>query len=168
MTNQFNYCSEGWAMRCSWAQSKQCNCACAGQNHGKKSIGRNTENTRFRIPNKINLPASKGKIIGLRIANQPGDHRLPVVYFDGEFLDPRYSQQTNNHSPDGFEWGYCGSGPSQLALAIALRICKNGNDALREYQDFKHENITGLDKAGFKLELSEVKKWFKNKLKNNS
>ena len=23
-----------------------------------------------------------------------------------------------NHSPTGFEWGYCGSGPAQLALAL--------------------------------------------------
>jgi hypothetical protein len=31
-------------------------------------------------------------------------------------LDPRLDLY--NHSPNGFEWGYSGSGPAQLALAI--------------------------------------------------
>jgi hypothetical protein len=32
-------------------------------------------------------------------------------------LDPRLDLR--NHSPTGFEWGYGGSGPAQLALALA-------------------------------------------------
>lgn len=32
-------------------------------------------------------------------------------------LDPRFDLA--NHSPTGFEWGYGGSGPAQLALALA-------------------------------------------------
>lgn len=32
-------------------------------------------------------------------------------------LDPRFDLR--QHSPDGFEWGYGGSGPAQLALALA-------------------------------------------------
>lgn len=43
-----------------------------------------------------------------------------VVYADGEPLDPKPSQKVFNHSPDGFNWGYGGSGPSQLSLAILL------------------------------------------------
>ncbi len=35
-------------------------------------------------------------------------------------LDPEPSRKIRNHSPDGFEWGYGGSGPAQLALAILL------------------------------------------------
>lgn len=31
-------------------------------------------------------------------------------------LQPRYDLA--NHSPDGFSWGYVGSGPSQLAIAM--------------------------------------------------
>lgn len=33
-------------------------------------------------------------------------------------LDPRHDLR--NHSPDGFEWGYGGSGPAQLALALCI------------------------------------------------
>jgi len=38
------------------------------------------------------------------------------VYAGTKPLDPR--NRVRNHSPDGFEWGYGGSGPAQLALAI--------------------------------------------------
>lgn len=44
-----------------------------------------------------------------------------VTVKDGEDvrrLDPRFDLR--NHSPDGFSWGYHGSGPSQLALAILV------------------------------------------------
>lgn len=44
------------------------------------------------------------------------------VYLDGELLHPSTSLQVINHSPDGFSWGYSGSGPSQLALAIAIEL----------------------------------------------
>jgi len=33
-------------------------------------------------------------------------------------LPPRHD--VRNHSPDGFEWGYGGSGPAQLSLALAI------------------------------------------------
>jgi len=39
-----------------------------------------------------------------------------TVTVDGAPLDPR--ADLVNHSPDGFAWGYPGSGPAQLALAI--------------------------------------------------
>ena len=32
-------------------------------------------------------------------------------------LNPRHD--SGNHSPTGLEWGYSGSGPAQLALALA-------------------------------------------------
>ena len=38
------------------------------------------------------------------------------VTVDGVPLNPRLDLR--NHSPTGLEWGYCGSGPAQLALAI--------------------------------------------------
>jgi hypothetical protein len=42
-----------------------------------------------------------------------------------------------NHSPAGFEWGYGGSGPAQLALALLMDATGNKGLALRHYQDFK-------------------------------
>ena len=43
------------------------------------------------------------------------------VWWGQEGLHPRKSLAVYNHSPDGFAWGYGGSGPAQLALAILLR-----------------------------------------------
>lgn len=69
-----------------------------------------------------------------------GDADTRTVYLDGHYLDPGPSQKYHNHSPDGYNWGYCGSGPSQLALAIMLKLIGNAGN----YQDFKFEVIAAL------------------------
>lgn len=58
---------------------------------------------------------------------------------DGETteLSPAASQHLRNHSPDGFQWGYGGSGPAQLALALLLDVTGNPELAQSCYQDFK-------------------------------
>ena len=56
---------------------------------------------------------------------------------DGEALYPGRSQKVVNHSPDGYEWGYGGSGPAQLALAILLDHTDDEQRATRHYQAFK-------------------------------
>lgn len=63
-----------------------------------------------------------------------------MVLIDGKQLSPGPSQQYYNHSPDGFNWGYGGSGPAQLALAIMLRL----NGKPDGYQDFKQLVIAKL------------------------
>ena len=50
-----------------------------------------------------------------------------------------------NHSPTGFAWGYRGSGPAQLALAICADALGNDDHALRVYQDVKDRLIAPLD-----------------------
>lgn len=58
---------------------------------------------------------------------------------DGELteLSPVPSQKLYNHSPDGFQWGYGGSGPAQLALAILLDVTGDPETTSRYSQDFK-------------------------------
>lgn len=76
-----------------------------------------------------------------------------VVYLDGEYLSPKHSQGIFNHSSDGFAIGYNGSGPSQLALAVLLKICDKGI-AVSQYKQFREEVIAKLDKnSGFKIEI---------------
>lgn len=65
------------------------------------------------------------------------------VTIHGNLLLPDDSQKVYNHSPDGFNWGYGGSGPAQLALAILMRFCK-ANEALRLHQMFKWDVIAKL------------------------
>ena len=62
---------------------------------------------------------------------------LDEVYLDGERLTPGESQKIINHSPDGFQWGYGGSGPSQLALAVFVKLTGKPG----AYQKFKWDVI---------------------------
>jgi Family of unknown function (DUF6166) len=52
-----------------------------------------------------------------------------------------------NHSPDGFEWGYTGSGPAQLALAILADATGNDDLAVVLHQQFKFTHIAGLRRS---------------------
>lgn len=68
------------------------------------------------------------------------------VYVNGHKLDPKPSQKRHNHSPDGFMWGYEGSGPAQLALAVMMQMLEGSPDADRisEYQRFKSDVIAQI------------------------
>ena len=70
------------------------------------------------------------------------------VFLNGQPLKPERSQKIRNHSPDGFAWGYSGSGPAQLALAILLELIPEPNARLT-YQAFKNELIARLPQADF-------------------
>lgn len=58
------------------------------------------------------------------------------IYVNGTKVSLNDSLKVRNHSPDGFEWGYGGSGPSQAALAICLHLFDR-NVAESLYMDFK-------------------------------
>jgi Family of unknown function (DUF6166) len=64
------------------------------------------------------------------------------VTVDGKPLSPRLDLR--NHSPDGFEWNYGGSGPAQLALAVLADCLGDDKKALELYQDFKWAVIAKL------------------------
>jgi len=84
----------------------------------------------------------------------PGEMNWQVTV-DGKRLNPRHDLR--NHSPDGFAWGYGGSGPAQLALAI-LADCTDDETAQKYYQDFKFAVIGVLAQdKGFELTEAEVK-----------
>lgn len=66
------------------------------------------------------------------------------VTVDGRKLNPRLDLRC--HSPAEFEWGYGGSGPAQLALAILADHLGNDEEALNLYQRFKWAVIANLPK----------------------
>lgn len=69
-----------------------------------------------------------------------------------------------NHSPTGFEWGYAGSGPAQLALAILIDATADQETTMRLYQRFKAEIIAPIPRGGFEITKSQVLDWVeKNK-----
>lgn len=71
-----------------------------------------------------------------------------VMVFDGSLTAPIYPlpprADLRNHSPDGFEWGYAGSGPSQLALALCADVLGNDERAVSVYMDFKSKVIVPI------------------------
>ncbi len=77
----------------------------------------------------------------------------PIVTVDGEPLDPRLDLY--NHNPTGFEWGCCGSGPAQLALAI-LADHLDDMQALNLHQRFKWAVIAGLPRHRWILTSGDI------------
>ena len=82
------------------------------------------------------------------------------VQINGEYLDPRPSQRIANHSPDGFNWSYGGSGPAQLALSICMKFLPL-EEAQSVYQSFKFSTVAGWPKTDLQIVLNfkeEIKK----------
>jgi len=68
------------------------------------------------------------------------------LYVNDVFISPKRSQKVWNHSPDGFNIGYHGSGPAQTALAILMCFTIDNNDlAVRLHQDFKREFVANWE-----------------------
>ncbi|OZC01498.1 hypothetical protein BSZ36_17310 [Rubricoccus marinus] len=62
------------------------------------------------------------------------------------------------HSPTGFEWGYGGSGPADLARSILLALLDEPTaDAL--YQRFKQDVVTTVPEAGGVLRAADIRAW---------
>ncbi len=76
------------------------------------------------------------------------------VTVDGRRLNPRLDLW--NHSPTGFEWGYGGSGPAQLALAILADHCGDDEQALNFYQRFKWAVIAELPHREWTLNSEDI------------
>ena len=64
---------------------------------------------------------------------------------DQEQLTPDRSLELANHNPSGFEWGYSGSGPAQLALVPLLDYTDDEDVALVEYMKFETEVVSQLE-----------------------
>jgi hypothetical protein len=93
------------------------------------------------------------------VPNIHGNHETREVTVDGRTLNPRVSQKLRNHSPDGFMWGYHGSGPAQLALSVLLLVADE-DFALRNYQAYKSDVIAMFNQyEDFDLDTEMVRAW---------
>lgn len=70
------------------------------------------------------------------------------VWLNGRRLSPGRSQKVWNHSPDGFNWSYGGSGPAQLALAVLLEYFDQ-DKAVQLHQHFKRDFVAGFPAGDF-------------------
>jgi hypothetical protein len=80
-----------------------------------------------------------------------------VVEEDGQFTGLDYRNDLRNHSPDGVEWGYGGSGPAQLALALAADVLGDDEKAQEVYQRLKFKLIGGLPHEGWVLTEARIR-----------
>ena len=87
---------------------------------------------------------------------------VEVVVGDRVVLLPlKPSLQIAEHSPEGFNWGYEGSVPAQLALGILYEV--TGNVALsREYYPlFKIDHVSQWSEH-WEMRESEVLEWLRD------
>ena len=116
---------------------------------------------------------------GLRLV-VPGEARPPQDSFDVRILPEREALSGDpddvvlwrtregtahasvphvvRHSPTGIEWGYLGSGPSDLALSV-LAALADEQAARALYQRFKAEVVARVPEKGGVLRAAEVRAW---------
>lgn len=74
-------------------------------------------------------------------------------------LDWETTLLVRNHSPAGLNWGYGGSGPAQLALAMLLDWFEDVGFAVAYYQRFKTAFIAPIDRDEFRISGAELRAW---------
>lgn len=111
---------------------------------------------RTKDPNPVCVKLLSGSIIGLRA---DGNAQATICYGSALFslLNPRLDLR--KHSPDGFEWGYNGSGPAQFSLAILAYVTKDDAYACTFYQDFKDDVIARQRGEAITLPIKDVLQW---------
>jgi len=65
------------------------------------------------------------------------------------------------HSPDGFNWGYGGSGPADLAFSILWDLLGE-EPSLGLYQEFKRHFVAKWE-SNWEINSKEIKDWIKEK-----
>lgn len=85
-----------------------------------------------------------------------------VVELDNESYHTKLSLEKSleiaKHSPDGFQWGYSGSGPAQLAAAILYEITDDVELSRSYYELFKHDHVSQWEDT-FEISEFEVRIW---------
>jgi hypothetical protein len=74
---------------------------------------------------------------------------------------PPLRRDEARHSPAGFNWGYSGSGPAELARAVLIACCPD-DDFVRQpyvYQSFKAVYVSVIRTEAWALRRSEVRRW---------
>ena len=87
-----------------------------------------------------------------------------ILLFRDEFGDivTNVKHKWIAHSPNGFEWGYKGSGPSDLALNILLEFVDK-DIAWKLHHLFKDDFIVEMPIKGGTISSRQVKQWLEAK-----
>jgi hypothetical protein len=174
-------CGKGWSRRCAAAKGKKCRCRCGGENHGAarregEDGSRRTSdeelyygfddrgNPEKRAPRR--LLAGSEKIERVIFSRSPvGRAIVELIYSDRAGTWP-LAHRYQRHSPDGFEFGYGGSGPAECALNLLAMFIPVKEATTREtsYQDFKFKFIGAIpQETGGALDADEIRNWIRDR-----
>lgn len=119
--------------------------------------GKNMVETEAEKPAKQYMGTRWLGGLGVFVVENQSSRRLPHVVL---------------HSPDGYEWGYAGSGPADLALSILAdyfgepaQTVKEGRNskAYRLHQSFKDKFLTNADKLNLKITSEQIVDWLESR-----
>ena len=72
----------------------------------------------------------------------------------GSPLDPRFDLRRH---ADGFGWGYAGSGPAQLSLALLADALGDDERAMLGYQSFKFKQVARWEGDRFEISAEDIR-----------
>ena len=75
-----------------------------------------------------------------------------------ELLPLQLSLKIADHSPDGFNWGFGGSGAAQLSLALLLNATSDPDISLKYYTYFEWDLVVKFEKK-WTLLRSDILAW---------
>mgnify|MGYP003559589235 FL=1 len=87
----------------------------------------------------------------IKLTGYVSESNKNIVYINDKELQIEPSKSIQNKSEE-FSWGYLGSGPAQLALAILMEYLPY-NWALNLYQRFKEVSISKLPQTNFQVNI---------------
>ena len=90
---------------------------------------------------------------------------VKVKYFNGASCNEEL-KNVGTHSPDGFQWGHSGSGPTDLAISILNDFLKR--KGIKDIKvsncqnNFKNDFIA-IEKNDLEISSKDIEKWLENK-----
>jgi hypothetical protein len=111
---------------------------------------------------------------GLQRLTQPIDYDIELTRTREACVVTNVPWTVIQHSPEGFEWGYAGSAPADLALNILNAFMPPGSDgqppikcwqgycsytAMVLHQHFKDAFIYSADRSGTTISANTIKNW---------
>lgn len=97
------------------------------------------------------------KIYKGRLTEEKSGRQVIWVHDEKPVFAPYHLPHIERHSPDGFNWGYAGSGPADTALSI-LTDCLGKENAAQLYQCFKFDHVAGWGNE-FSITEQQIKDW---------
>jgi len=121
------------------------------------------------IPLKIareNLPIQHhiSGFIGERLPTE--EHKVFIQLKDGREVPLPFHDEIRRHSSFEFSWGYGGSSPAQLALAILLETTPATPIATQFYQDFKWKHLEHIKTKHLHIPIEIPKEFLYEKVEN--